>query len=368
MAVLEISGVTKSYERKPALRGVDLKIEKGEILALLGPTGAGKTSTLLSIAGLLAPDSGRIMIAGEDVTKADPRLRDIAIVFEGFNLLPILSVYENIAFPLRSPVYRESASEIDNRVRKAAQDLKISHLLERNIDQLSGGERQRVAVARALVRNPRLYLLDEPLSALDLKLRESLRLELRELQQRHDATILYATHDYHGAAAIADRIALIDGGRIIQVGTLSELLDDPGHVSVGRLVGSPSMALLKAELAKGAVTIAGLPQVLAAGRLGLNPETRDGEIIVGAWPEDVSLSATERPDWHRGDIYATDFRGLDRAVQVRFGDQSFRKVVPLNVEFKQGDACWFELPVASAFVFDGETGVRLNRASGTGRG
>lgn len=368
MAVLELENVTKAYDHKPALRGVELKVEKGEILALLGPTGAGKTSTLLSVAGLVSPDSGRVLIDDEDVTKSDPRLRDIAIVFEGFNLLPVLSVYENIAFPLRSPIYQESASEIDARVRKAAQDLKIGHLLDRQIDQLSGGERQRVAVARALVRSPRLYLLDEPLSALDLKLRESLRLELRELQQRHDATILYATHDYHGAAAIADRIALIDGGRIIQVGTLSELLDNPSHASVGRLIGSPSMAMFSGRITRNGVEVTGFSRPLSVAELRLAPDAEEGSITLGVWPEDIVLSATERPGWHRGDIYATDFRGLDRAVQVRFVDQSFRKVVALDVDLKQGDACWFDVPAGSAYVFDKETGVRLNAGLEVGRG
>lgn len=368
MAVLQLENVTKAYDHKPALRGVELKVEKGEILALLGPTGAGKTSTLLSVAGLVSPDSGRILIGGKDVTETDPRLRDIAIVFEGFNLLPVLSVYENIAFPLRSPIYQESASEIDIRVRKAAQDLKIGHLLDRGIDQLSGGERQRVAVARALVRSPQLYLLDEPLSALDLKLRESLRLELRELQQRHDATILYATHDYHGAAAIADRVALIDDGRIVQVGTLSELLDHPSHVSVGRLIGSPSMALFDGRITRDGVEVAGFARPLPRAELRLASDAKDQGVTLGVWPEDIVLSATEKQGWHRADIYATDFRGLDRAVQVRFGDQSFRKVVPLDVDLKQGDACWFDVPADSAFVFDRESGARLKAGPSVGRG
>jgi len=367
MAVLEIENVTKAYDRKAALDGVELKVEKGEILALLGPTGAGKTSTLLSVAGLVSPDSGRILIGGEDVTRSDPRLRDVAIVFEGFNLLPVLSVYENIAFPLRSPIYQESASEVDARVRKAAQDLKIGHLLDRQIDQLSGGERQRVAVARALVRSPRLYLLDEPLSALDLKLRESLRLELRELQQRHDATILYATHDYHGAAAIADRIALIDGGKIIQVGTLSELLDNPNHVSVGRLIGSPSMALFNGRITRNGVEVKGFSRPMPGAGLKLQAESSHRDVTLGIWPEDIALSANEKHGWHRGDIYATDFRGLDRAIQVKFGDQSYRKVVPLDVDLKQGDACWFDVPASSAFVFDKESGTRLNFGPPVGR-
>lgn len=181
MSLLEVRDLQKIFLNRRALRGVTFSMRQGEILALLGPTGAGKTSTLLSIAGLVKPASGTVLINGRDVTAADPRIRDVAVVFEGFNLLPTLSVYDNIAFPLRSPVYRQPEGIVDELVTKAARDLKIAHLLKRDTSQLSGGERQRVAVARALVRKPQIYLLDEPLSALDLKLRESLRAELRAL-------------------------------------------------------------------------------------------------------------------------------------------------------------------------------------------
>ena len=204
--MLRLEGLRKSYGAKRALRGLDLEVPDNEIMALLGPTGAGKSSTLLASAGLISLEAGRVFLAGRDVTDIDPSGRDVSIVFEGFNLLPVLDVKDNIAFALRSPTYRESEDEIKARVGRTAELLRISHLLDRDVDTLSGGERQRVAIARALVRRPKMFLLDEPLSALDLKLREGLRAELRQIHRQHRSTMLYATHDYHGAIAIADRL------------------------------------------------------------------------------------------------------------------------------------------------------------------
>jgi multiple sugar transport system ATP-binding protein len=361
MSVLTVAHLAKSFERKHALRGINLDVKEGEVLALLGPTGAGKSSTLLCIAGLLSPDSGTVSLAGRDVTHADPRMRDISIVFEGFNLLPLLSAYDNIAFPLRSPIYGITAPEIDKRVRKAAGDLRIAHLLDRQIDQLSGGERQRVAIARALVRDPKLYLLDEPLSALDLKLRESLRLELRSLQKQNGATILYATHDYHGAAAIADRIALIDEGRIIQIDTLDGLLEDPHHLSVGRLIGSPSMALFPARIEGDKAIIPDFARSIDVSAFALDPNAANRDVMLGLWPEDIVLMDKPGEGFQKAEIYATDFRGMDRAIQVRIGSQAFRKVVPLAVKLAEGDGCWFDLPATHAFIFDARTGDRINK-------
>jgi multiple sugar transport system ATP-binding protein len=354
MSVLSISDLRKDWRGRTALDGVSFDVREGEILALLGPTGAGKTTTLLSVAGLVEPDGGTIRLEGRDVAGVDARLRDVAIVFEGFNLLPVLSVYDNIAFPLRSPVFREPPETVDRLVRKAAADLRIGHLLDRNVEQLSGGERQRVAIARALVRDPRLFLLDEPLSALDLKLRESLRGELRALQCDRGATILYATHDYHGAAAIADRVALIEAGRIVQIGTIDELVADPRNVAVGRLIGSPSMTRFPATVAGGQLVVEGYGPVGAAD--GLPPSC-----IVGLWPEDIVLSPAEVPGSVAGEIYATDFRGMDRAVQVSFGPHTFRKVVPLSFTLAEGAGCWFHLPEEAMFVFDAGDGSRIDR-------
>jgi multiple sugar transport system ATP-binding protein len=359
MSVLAIDALQKSYGRRAALKGLSLTLESGEIVALLGPTGAGKTTTLMCIAGLTLPDRGSIRLRGIDVTDADPRLRDVAIVFEGFNLLPLLSAFDNIAFPLRSPIFRLPEAEVDRRVQKAAQDLSIAHLLARPVDQLSGGERQRVAVARALVRDPQLYLLDEPLSALDLKLRETLQDELRNLQRERRASILYATHDFHGAAAVADRIALIDAGRILQIDRLDRLIADPAYAGVGRLIGSPAMALFEARAEGGTVALrGGGPRLALPAAAGLT-----GPVTLGLWPEDIVLSATASEGMSEGEVYATDFRGMDRAVQVRFGLNSFRKVVPLAMDLAEGARCWFRLPAEAAFLFDGASGARL-RAGG----
>lgn len=359
MTVLSVEGLSKSYGAHQALDNVSLHVERGEVLALLGPTGAGKTSTLMSIAGLTEQQAGSIEIAGKDVSQSDPRLRDVAIVFEGFNLLPTLNAYDNIAMPLRSPVYRVQDGTVDERVRKAAGDLRIDHLLQRDVDQLSGGERQRVAIARALVRDPQIYLLDEPLSALDLKLRESLRAELGNLQREKSATILYATHDYHGAAAIADRIALIERGRILQIGTLEELIANPSHISVGKLIGSPAMALFEGRVSGSQLDIDGYDAVLAC-----SPGLPQGRIRVGWWPEDIEISMLRQAGYQRAEIYATDFRGVDRTLQIRFASHGLRKVVPLEFDLVEGDRCWFALPEEKAFFFDFETGDTVLGKSG----
>jgi multiple sugar transport system ATP-binding protein len=356
--MLAIGGLVKRYRAKAALLGIDLHVAGDEIVALLGPTGAGKTSTLLCASGLEQIDAGRIEIDGEDVTGLPPSHRDVAMVFEGFNLLPTLSAYDNIAFGLRSPAYREDEREIDRRVRAVAETLQIGHLLQRDIEALSGGERQRVAIARALVRRPRVYLLDEPLSALDLKLREGLRLELRALHRSHPSTILYATHDYHGAAAIADRIAIIEGGRIHQVGRLDELFADPGDVIVGTLLGSPSMVRFEAIVQDGVLAAEGLERPL--GRLA--GKGRRGRVVAGLWPDDVEVSAEPLPGYHPAEIYATDFRGMDQAIQVQAGRHFFRKVVGLDARFRQGDQCWLRLPPERIFMFDADTGARIRTA------
>ena len=357
--MLEIKGIRKRFAGKTALAGVDLEVRQGEVFVLLGPTGAGKTTTLRVVAGLEKVDEGRIVLKGEDVTDRDPMERDMAMVFEGLNLIPVLSVRDNIAFALRSDIYREDEPEIDRRLRRVSGDLHIGHLLDRDVETLSGGEKQRVAIARAMVRRPVLFLLDEPLSALDLKLREELRIELRQLHERHGSTILYATHDYHGAAAIADRIGVISDGRVYQLGTLSELLNNPAHRVVGELLGSPSMAFFRARRNNGEVVVDSLGLSFPADALGVS-STEDGPVDLGVWPEDVEISLSAREGLKKGVVYATDFRGADRAIQVQAADKAFRKVVDLDFPGRQGDDCWFGFAMDKVFVFDHRTGQRLN--------
>lgn len=359
--MLHLEGLTKSYRGKRALRGLDLAVEDNEIFVLLGPTGAGKSSTLLAAAGLIDLDAGRVRLGGRDVTEADPASRDVSIVFEGFNLLPVLDVKDNIAFALRSPAYREPEDEIGRRVGRTAELLRISHLLDRDVGTLSGGERQRVAIARALVRRPKLFLLDEPLSALDLKLREGLRAELRHIHRQHRSTMLYATHDYHGAIAIADRIGIIDGGVVQQAGTVEEIYALPANAVVGRLIGSPAMAFFDAVVEQRLVSIRGTGQRLPIAGFG-EIERHSGGVQLGVWPEDIELVEPGTAGSNDGVIYAVDNRGYERAVQIDTPGGSFRKVVPVSTMLKQGDACAFRVPEGGGFLFDRASGKRLSHA------
>ena len=352
--MLELNAVSKRYHGQTALDEISFSVTAGEIFVLLGPTGAGKTTTLSCIAGLEKVHGGRIFLQDRDITDAHPMERDVAMVFEGFNLLPILSVYDNIALPLRSPAYRQPEPEISTRVKATAQDLRIAHLLDRHVDTLSGGEKQRVAIARAMVRRPQLYLLDEPLSALDLKLRETLRVELKALHEKHGSTILYATHDYHGAVAIADRVGVLDQGRLYQVGSVTELFADPRHVKVGKLMGSPAMAQFPATLHGPELTIDATDITLPRTKwLG----AANGHYIVGTWPEDIELSLQARAEYVPASVYATDFRGSDKAVQILVGPHYFRKVVELDFAGVQGDPCWFRIDPDKVYLFD-NTGER----------
>ncbi len=362
--VLDVQGLRKCFGTKVAIDKVNMSVVDGEVLGILGPTGAGKTTTLRCIAGLHKPDAGTIRLAGADVTHESPMVRDIAVVFEGFNLLPTLSVFDNIAFPLRSPLYRAPEIEVRERVTRAAEDLRIGHLLDRHIEQISGGERQRVAVARALVRRPKLFLLDEPLSSLDLKLREALQIELRDMHRRRGQTIIYASHDFLSMAAIASRIAVIDQGRLLQTGKLSEIYADPAHRRVGELIGSPSMALLEAKVRDRILSIDGYSTSWPLSVLRLESLADGSNVTVGFWPEDVELVTTETPGFSPVTLWATDFRGRDQAVEVHFGANRVRKVIALRTEFARGASCFIRLDPAKAFVFTSPNGDRLRPQSG----
>ncbi len=367
-AVLDVRGLKKGFGAKFALDRIDISVVEGEALGLLGPTGAGKTTTLRCISGLHKPDAGTIRLAGSDVTHVSPMVRDIAVVFEGFNLLPTLSVYENIAFPLRSPLYRVPEAELRERVTRAAEDLRISHLLDRSTDQISGGERQRVAVARALVRRPKLFLLDEPLSSLDLKLREALENELRDMHRRRGQTLIYASHDFLSTAAVASRIAVIDKGRLLQTGKLAEIYADPAHRRVGELVGSPSMALLEAKIRDRTLSIDGYSKAWPLSALRLESLANGTDVTVGFWPEDIDLVMTEAPDFSPTTLWATDFRGRDQAVEVHFGANRVRKVISIRTDLARGQSCFVRLDPAKAFVFASPNGDRLRPEGRRGPG
>lgn len=244
--MIRLAGLSKDFPAARALDGVDLDIRAGELLVVLGPTGAGKTTLLRCLAGLETPSAGRIYFDDDDATTWTPARRDVALVFQNFSLYPTKTVGENLAFPLRAPGRNLDRAAIAARVAQAAELLRIGHLLERKANRLSGGEMQRVALGRAIVREPRLFLLDEPLTNLDAKLREALRLELVALQRRLGRTLVHVTHDSAEALGMADRIAVLVGGRIRQVGTPEQIYQQPTDAVVARLLGQPPINLLTA--------------------------------------------------------------------------------------------------------------------------
>ena len=248
MAEIALRQVGKRFGEIEAVRDLTLSVANGEFMVLLGPTGAGKTTTLRLIAGLDHPDHGAISIDDRDVTHDPPATRDVAFVFQQYSLYPHLTVYDNLAFPLRAPARRLPESEIRERVHKIAELLHIGDRLANRATRLSGGEMQRVAIGRALVRQPAIDLMDEPLSSLDAKLRAEMRLELKRIQVEFGATVLYVTHDQIEAMTMAARIAVIREGRLIQIGTPREIYETPNDVYVATRLGMPAINLLPAEL------------------------------------------------------------------------------------------------------------------------
>jgi multiple sugar transport system ATP-binding protein len=251
MAEVEIRAVSKTFNRSRAVDDLSLTVRDGEFVALLGPTGAGKTTTLRLVAGLEAPDSGSIHIGGRDMTREAPADRDVAFVFQQYSLYPHLTVFENMAFALRAPGRRLSETVIRTKVEEVARLLHIETKLHNKATQLSGGQMQRVAIGRALVRAPSIYLMDEPLSSLDAKLRGEMRLELKRIQTDVGATILYVTHDQTEAMTMASRIGVIEAGRLIQIGTPREIYENPVNAYVAARLGQPAINLLPACLFAG---------------------------------------------------------------------------------------------------------------------
>src|SRR3984893_14077758 len=248
MAEVEIRAVSKAFKKTQAVSDLSLTVGDGEFVALLGPTGAGKTTTLRLIAGLEMPDRGSIRIGGRNVTGEAPADRDVAFVFQQYSLYPHLSVFENMAFALRAPIRRVPEADIRAKVQEVARLLHIETKLDNKATQLSGGQMQRVAIGRALVRSPSIYLMDEPLASLDAKLRAELRIELKRIQTELGATILYVTHDQTEAMTLGTRVGVIENGRLAQVGTPRQVYEDPLNVYVAARLGSPSINLAPRSL------------------------------------------------------------------------------------------------------------------------
>lgn len=264
MAEILLDGVSKSFGRDVAVENVSMEVPDGAFVVLLGPTGAGKTTTLRLISGLEEPDAGDIRIAGRSVAGLTPAQRDVAMVFQQYSLYPHMTVRENLAFPLKSPILKTSPDQIAKRVSEVADILQISHKLDNKATALSGGEMQRVSIGRALVRRPNVYLMDEPLSSLDAKLRADLRVELKRIQSDLGATLLYVTHDQIEAMTMATHVGVLDHGRLVQFGSPREIYENPVSLYVAGRLGLPRINALPADLFPGAPS--------RAKTIGLRPE------------------------------------------------------------------------------------------------
>ncbi len=269
MAEVVLAGVTKRFGAHTALDNVSLTVPNGAFVVLLGPTGAGKTTTLRMISGLDAPDAGTVHIGGRPMAGLTPSQRNVAMVFQQYSLYPHMTVRENLAFPLRSPLLATPPDEIARKVQAVAETLRIAHKLDNKATALSGGEMQRVSIGRALVRNPTIYLMDEPLSSLDAKLRADLRIELKGIQANTGATLLYVTHDQIEAMTMATHVGVLEQGRLIQFGSPREIYEDPVSVSAASRLGQPKINILPADLfghaPAGAVSIGLRPEQIRQG-------------------------------------------------------------------------------------------------------
>lgn len=336
MAEVALIDVSKSYGAVEAVRGLSLAMADGEFVVLLGPTGAGKTTTLRLIAGLERPDRGNVIIHGRVVTDEVPAERDVAFVFQQYSLYPHLTVYDNLAFPLRSPARRVSEDAVRRRVQQVAELLHIGHKLGNRATALSGGEMQRVAIGRALVRDPAVYLMDEPLSSLDAKLRAELRLELKRIQRELGTTILYVTHDQIEAMTMADRIGVMNEGVLVQLGTPREVYEKPNSAYVASRLGTPAINLIPAEL-------------LGSGTV--SPQVR----TVGLRTEHIRISSPDRPG-PLARVHWVEHLGDQNHVHLKFADHSLVTLADPAQPLNAGDEVSLEF--AEPLYFD-QAGNRI---------
>jgi multiple sugar transport system ATP-binding protein len=356
MASVELHQVRKSYDGKnTVIHGIDLHIEHGEFVVFVGPSGCGKSTLLRMIAGLEEITAGDVVIDGKRVNDEAPRNRDIAMVFQDYALYPHKSLYENMAFGLR--LRKTPADEIDRRVMDAARLLRIEHMLERKPAALSGGQRQRVAIGRAIVRQPKVFLFDEPLSNLDAQLRGEMRTEIKRLHQRLGATIIYVTHDQVEAMTLADRIVVLSAGHKMQYATPHEIYNTPAALFVAGFTGAPAMNLVPCTLADGQAALGevrfALPAALArAGaaasqwKFGIRPEN----IALNPAPDSVAVPAQ---------VVLTEPLGAETLVTFRVGDCELVARCPASFQQPVGTALPVHLSLAHMHLFDADSGQAI---------
>jgi multiple sugar transport system ATP-binding protein len=348
---LEIAGLAVRFGGATALEDVELSVGPGEFVVVLGPTGAGKTTLLRTIAGLERPHAGTIRLHGRDAVDLEPADRDVALVFQNFSLYPSRTVRENLAFPLRAPGRRMSRAAIAERVGWAAKLLKIEALLDRPSRRLSGGEMQRVAIGRAIVRRPKLFLMDEPLSNLDAKLREELRVELRELARSLATPVLWVTHDQAEATAMADRVAVLEAGRILQVAPPEDVYSAPISPRVARLLGTPPMNLIRCFRDGGWWRAEDGTRVVECGPGG-KPGEDAARATIGVRPEHVATEGGAS----EGEIELVEELGPVRVVVVRWAGARFHVLASRSPPFAVGQRIRPRIDPARAIAWSAQAG------------
>ena len=345
MKFLDLAKVQKIYpDGTRAVHGVDLAVDEGEFIVLLGPSGCGKTTTLRMIAGLEIATGGTIHLGGANVTREPPSRRDVGFVFQFYALYPHLSVRENIAFPLEADgvPWRERIV----RVAEVAEAVGVTTLLDARPRQLSGGDQQRVSLARAMVRRPKLWLMDEPLGTLDTAVRESLGAFIHEQQRKHRVTTVFVTHDQDEAMHLADRVVVMEAGHVRQVGTTTEVHDHPASRFVAHFVGSPGMNFLPGQACGGRMLVAG-------HEINLQISPSDGEFMIGIRPNWLRLAETGI----KGTVAVNEFQGDHRLLHIRVGDARLVARVNTAVRLGVGASVQLEIDPQGVRLFDVQTGV-----------
>lgn len=363
MVDVKLSAITKTFGEITAVNDIDLEIKDKEFFVLLGPTGAGKTTTLRLIAGLEKQDKGDIFLNGDKVNELGPALRDVAFVFQYYTLYPTFTVRQNLEFPLKSKMRNFSAEEISKRVNRAAKVLNIEELLDRSTLNLSGGEMQRVAIGRAIVRNPRVFLMDEPLSNLDAKLREEMRVELARIHLDLGGTFFYVTHDQIEAMTMADRIGVLNLGKILQIGTPEDIYERPQNVFVAKFVGSPAINTFEAVVEKDKLNIGEEKMICCLTKKQCSSlEKIDGkEVIFGIRPEDIEITRARKDQYSiKSEVYFSQSMGAEDILNLNISRVLLlRAIAPPKILVKTGETVFANINMKRAHLFDKDTEDRI---------
>lgn len=354
MATLTVDRISKKFDKVQALKELSFDCKEGEFVVIVGPSGAGKTTTLNCIAGIERPDFGSVYINERDVTGSRPQERNVAMVFETYALYPQLTVYDNLAFPLRSPRFRQPEAEIERRVQRVAETLSISQLLGRLPRQLSQGQRQRVSLGRALVREPDLFLFDEPISHLDAKLRNAMRRELKLMRNSLQQTTLYVTHDYLEALSLADRVLVLHKGERFQFDLTEEVYSRPAAIEVGQLFDTPPMMFFEGKVDPEGYFVGadGGFRINSAGAMGTLAPGQ--EVTLGLRPSDIKLTPQGRGTLD-GEVYSVQNQFDQKIVTVESHRQLLDVIIPAGVSINEKDGVGIGIAPEICYYFDRAT-------------